>query len=416
MKRYSITSLLRNTLSHHEDWQLAWRSPEPKAEYDVVIIGGGGHGLATACYLANDHGITNVAVVEKGYLGGGNTGRNTMTIRSDYLREQAIPFYDRSLQMYEELSSYLNYNVMFGQRGQITFIQSAEATKAAMRRSLTMQLYGADYRLMSLEEMKRILPIFVNSPNARHRVDGAVYQERAGIARHDAVAWGYARMADSRGVDIIQNCEVTGIPRENGRVVGVETTKGTIRAKKVAMAVSGHASVVADMAGLRLPIETQPLQALVSTPIKPILNTIIVCGGYEAYVMQSDKGEIVAGAGCDPYPSYGQRGTPFIVEDILAAVTEVFPVFRRLQFLRQWSGILDISYDSCPIISKTPVEGLYADVGWGSGGFKATPISGKTLAHLIATDEPHELAKSFMFDRFEKGQLVVEGGVSYNRG
>ncbi len=416
MKRYSITSLLRNALNYHEDWQLAWRSPEPKAEYDVVIIGGGGHGLATASYLANDHGITNVAVVEKGWLGGGNTGRNTMTIRSDYLREQSIPFMDRSLEMYEELSTYLNYNIMFGQRGQITFIQSAAATKSAMRRSLTMHLYGADYRLMSLEEMQRVLPIFVNSPDARHRVEGAVYQERAGIARHDAVAWGYARMADSKGVDILQNCEVIGIPRENGRVVGVETTKGTIRAKKVGMAVAGHASVVADMAGLRMPIETQPLQAFVSTPIKPILNSVVVCGGYGAYVMQSDKGEIVAGSGADPYPSYAQRGTPPIIEGVVAAVTEVFPVFRRLQLLRHWAGMIDISYDSSPIISKTPVEGFYADVGWGSGGFKATPISGKTFAHLIARDEPHELAKDFMFDRFEKGRLVVEGGVSYNRG
>ena len=416
MKRYSITSLLRNAMSYHEDWQLAWRSPEPKPEYDVIIIGGGGHGLATACYLAKDHGITNVAVVEKGWLGGGNTGRNTMTIRSNYLREQSIPFMDRSLEMYEELSSYLNYNVMFSQRGQITFIQSAAATRRAMRQKNTMHLYGADYRAMSFEEMKRRLPIFENSPNARHKVSGAVYQKSAGIARHDAVAWGFARMADAHGVDILQNCEVQGILRENGRAVGVETTKGIIKAKKVGMAVAGHASVVANMAGFRMPIETQPLQAFVSTPIKPVLDAVVVCGGYGAYVMQSDKGEIVAGSGADPYPSYAQRGTPPIIEGVITAVTEVFPVFRRLQLLRHWAGMIDICYDGSPIISKTPVEGFYCDVGWGSGGFKATPISGKTFAHLIARDEPHELAKSFTFDRFEKGKLVLEGGVSYNRG
>lgn len=416
MKRYSITSLFRNALNYHENWQLAWRSPEPKAEYDVIIIGGGGHGLATACYLAKDHGITNVAVVEKGWLGGGNTGRNTMTIRSDYLREQSIPFMNRSLEMYEELSSYLNYNVMFSQRGQITFIQSADATRQAVRRANTMHLYGAGYRAMSFDEMKRRLPIFENSKNARHVVSGAVYQKTAGIARHDAVAWGFARIADTHGVDILQNCEVTGIPRENGRVVGVETTRGMIRAKKVGMAVAGHASVVADMAGFRMPIETQPLQALVSTPVKPILDAVVVCGGYGAYVMQSDKGEIVAGSGADPYPSYAQRGTPPIIEGVITAVTEVFPVFRRLQLLRHWAGMIDICYDGSPIISKTPLEGFYADVGWGSGGFKATPISGKTFAHLIACDEPHELAKSFLLNRFENGRLVIESGVGYNRG
>ncbi len=410
MKRYSIFNILRNSMSYHDDWQRVWRSPEPKPEYDVIIIGGGGHGLGAAYYLAKEHGITNVAVLEMGYIGSGNSGRNTMTIRSNMLREVSVPFHDYSIELYKGLSEALNYNIMFSQRGMVSFIQSAGATRQALRRANTMHIYGADYQVLNLEEVKRIVPIFENQPNARFPIFGGVYQPRAAMARHDAIVWGFARMADAHGVDVIQKCEVTGISRDGGRVTGVETTRGPIRAKKVGMAVAGHGSVVAAMAGLRLPIITHPLQAWVSTPVKPILDTIVVLGAYGGYLMQSDKGELVIGGAEDPYPSYAQRGALFVQETTNAGMLEAFPIFKRMKLLRQWGGRLDTTHDGTPIISKTPIEGFTIDVA-GYGGFKTTPVAAMTHAHLIATGEPHELARGLTLDRFETGKLVFEGGM-----
>ncbi len=410
MKRYSIFSILRNSISYQADWQLVWRYPEPKPEYDVIIIGGGGHGLGAAYYLAKDHGITNVAVLEMGWIGSGNSGRNTMTIRSNFIRDVSVPFHDYSIELYKGLSNALNYNIMFSQRGMISFIQSAADTHEAMRYANTMQIYGADYKVLNLEEVKRIVPILENQPNARLPVFGGVYQPRAAMARRDAVVWGYARMADAHGVDIIQNCAVTGINRDGGRVTGVETTRGPIRARKIGMAVAGHGSVVAAMAGLRLPIITQTLQAWVSTPVKPILNTIVGGGAYGAWLMQSDKGELVIVGAEDTYRSYAQRGTLPIQESANAAMLEFFPIFKRMKLLRQWGGRLEVTHDNTPIISKTPVEGFTIDIA-GYGGFKSTPIAAKTHAHLIATGAPHELTRGLGLDRFEKGQLVLEGGI-----
>ena len=415
MQRYSIFSLLRNALSYHRNWEKAWRSPEPKKEYDAIIIGGGGHGLGAAHYLAKDHGLTNIAVLEKGWIGGGNTGRNTMTVRSNFLREPSVPFHEYSLDLYHNLSKELNFNVMTNERGMISFIQSSAVNRIAMQMANTMHIYGADYRIIDLDEVKKRIPIFQPSENMRMPIHGAVYQPRASMVRHDAVAWGFARSADSRGVDIIQNCEVTGIQQHNGQVTGVETTKGVIKTKKLGMAVAGHGSVVAGMAGIRLPIVTQPLQAWVSEPIKPILNEIVVIRSYfGTYLMQSDKGEIVVGQGCDPYPSYAQRGTFPIIEDATAAVLEVFPSFRRLKLLRHWAGMLDMVYDGSPVISRTDLNGFYVDLA-GSGGFKTTPAAAKTFAHLIAKNEPHPLAAEYELSRFSNGKLIPEGGVSANR-
>jgi|TARA_B100000586_G_scaffold180289_1_gene132113 sarcosine oxidase subunit beta len=414
MQRYSVFSLLRNSLSYHEHWQQAWRSPEPKRQYDVVIIGGGGHGLGAAHYLAKDHGIANVAVLEKGWLGGGNTGRNTMTVRSNFLREASVPFHEESLALYHGLSKELNYNLMVGKRGMISLLQSSGASRIATQMANTMHIYGARYEMMSLDEIKRRLPVFEPPADTRMPIVGGVYQPDATMVRHDAVAWGFARSADSRGVDIIQNCEVTAILRDNRGITGVETTRGMIKTKKVGMAVAGHGSVVAAMAGLRLPIVTQPLQAWVSEPIKPVLDEIVVIRNYfGTYLMQSDKGEIVIGQGCDPYASYAQRGTFPIIENASSAMLEIFPRFKRLKLLRHWAGMLDMTYDGSPIISKTDIPGFYIDVA-GSGGFKTTPVAAKTHAHLIATDQPHDLTRDLGLTRFGTGYLVVEGGVSAN--
>jgi sarcosine oxidase, subunit beta len=410
--RYSIFSLARNALGHHEGWQAAWRTPEPKREYDVLIVGGGGHGLATAYYLAKEHGITNVAVLEKGYLGGGNTGRNTTIVRSNYLWDEAAHLYEKSMKLWEDLSQDLNYNVMYSARGVMNLGHTLQDMRDIERRVNANRLNGIDGEVLTARQVKEMVPIINDSPNARYPIIGASLQRRGGVARHDAVAWGFARGADARGVDIIQNCEVTGIRRDAGRVTGVETTRGFIGAKKVGVVVAGHASVLATMAGLRLPIESHPLQALVSEPLKPVLHTVVMSNAVHGYISQADKGDLVIGAGIDHYTGYGQRGSFSIIEGTLAAILELFPVFSRVRMNRQWAGIVDVCPDACPIIGLTPVKGLYFNCGWGTGGFKATPGSGWVFAHTIAHDGPHELNAAFTLERFTTGHLIDEHGAA----
>lgn len=412
MKKYSIFSLVRNALSHHEKWQQAWRSPDPKKRYDVIIVGGGGHGLSTAYYLAKEHGISNVAVLEKGWIGGGNTGRNTTIVRSNYLWDEAAALYEKSLKLWEGLSQDLNYNVMFSQRGVFNLAHTLQEVRDTWRRVNANRLNGIDAEFVTAAQIKEMVPRINTSPDARYPIMGASYQPRAGTARHDAVAWGMARGADARGVDIIQNCEVTGIRRDNGRVTGVETTRGVIEADKVGVVVAGHASVLAEMAGFRLPVESHPLQALVSEPVKPILDSVIMSNAVHGYISQSDKGELVIGAGIDHYLGYGNRGSFPVIEGTLAAIKELFPNFSRMRMLRQWGGIVDVCPDACPILSKTPVKGLYFNCGWGTGGFKATPGSGWAFAHTVARDEPHELNAPFSIDRFVTGHLIDEHGAA----
>ena len=410
--RYSIFSLARNAVSYHQDWPEAWRSPEPTSSYDVIVVGGGGHGLATAYYLAAEHDVGRIAVLEKGWIGGGNTGRNTTIVRSNYLWDEAAQLYEKSLKLWEGLSQELNFNVMFSQRGVMNLGHTLQDMRDIYRRSNANRLNGIDSEILTPAEIKAKVPAMNVSSEARYPVLGASFQPRGGVARHDAVAWGFARAADARGVDIIQNCEVTGIRRENGAVCGVETSRGYIGAKKVAVVVAGHASVLADMAELRFPVESHPLQALVSEPLKPVLDTVIMSNAVHGYVSQSDKGELVIGAGIDAYTGYGQRGSFSIIEGNVAAIVELFPIFSRVRMLRQWGGIVDVCPDACPIISKTPVSGLYFNCGWGTGGFKATPGSGWVFAHTVARDEPHELNAAFDLDRFTTGALIDEHGAA----
>ena len=410
--RYSIFSLARNALGYHRNWPRAWRSPEPRPSYDIVIVGGGGHGLATAYYLANEHGLGNIAVLEKGWLGGGNTGRNTTIIRSNYLWDESAHLYEKSLQLYEGLSRELNFNIMLSQRGVLNLAHNEHDLKELSRRVRAIRLNGIDSEALDPAGVKAEVPIINTSPDVRYPILGASIQRRGGVARHDAVAWGFARAADARGVDIVQNCEVTGIDVAGGRVTGLETTRGRIAAKKVGVVAAGHSSVLAAMAGFRLPIESHTLQAMVSEPIKPVLHSVVMSNAVHVYVSQSDKGELVIGAGMDGYNSYSQRGSFQIVEGQMGALVELFPIFSRLRMLRQWGGIVDVCPDASPIVGKTPVEGLYINCGWGTGGFKATPGSGWAFAHTIAQDRPHALNASFTLERFASGALIDEHGAA----
>ena len=411
-KRYSAFSLARNAMSYHQNWQQAWRHAEPKAEYDAVIIGGGGHGLATAYYLASVHGMTNIAVIEKCWLGGGNTGRNTTIIRSNYMWDESAAIYDHALKLWEGLAQDLNFNIMFSQRGVLTIAHSWGELRDMSRRVHAIRLNGIDSEIMGPEEIKKFVPTINIDQNIRYPVMGGFLQKRGGTARHDAVAWGYARAADDLGVDIIQNCEVTGLKRSGRKITGVETTKGLINTKKVGVVVAGHSSILADMAGVRMPLQSRPLQALVSEPIKPILDTVIMSNAVHMYISQSDKGEMVLGAGVDKYNSYAQRGSWPVPEHMLAAAVELFPVLSRLRMLRHWGGIVDTCPDASPIISKTDVDGLYFNCGWGTGGFKATPGSGHVFADLIANDRPNCIAEPYALKRFETGYLIDEHGAA----
>tara|TARA_B100002051_G_C16740267_1_gene643816 strand:- start:3066 stop:4316 length:1251 start_codon:yes stop_codon:yes gene_type:complete len=410
-KKYSIFSILKNTLSHHENWEKMWRSPEPKKSYEAIIIGGGGHGLATAYYLSKEHGIKNIAVIEKGWLGSGNTGRNTTIIRSNYLWNESAFLYDHSLKLWENLSSELNYNVMFSQRGVMNLAHNEHDIKEMKRRISANRLNGLDSLWISKNEIKKLVPI-MNTDNLRYPVLGAAFQPRGGVARHDAVAWGFAMRADEMGVDIIQNCEVKSIKTNNGKVEGVETSKGFIRSNKIGVVASGHTSILAATAGIKLPLQSRPLQALVSEPIKPIIDTVVMSNAVHAYVSQSDKGELVIGAGTDGYNSFTQRGGYNIVEDTIRAMVELYPIFGKMKMLRQWGGIVDICPDASPIISKCDVKGLYFNCGWGTGGFKATPGSGNVFAYTIAKDEPHKINAAFSLDRFTSGKLIDEHGAA----
>ncbi|MFT6581457.1 MAG: sarcosine oxidase subunit beta [Alphaproteobacteria bacterium] len=410
MSHYSLWSLARNALSNHRNWTRAWRDPAPKPAYDVIIIGGGGHGLASAYYLAKNHGITNVAVLEKGWLGGGNTGRNTTIVRSNYAQPGNTLFYEHSMKLWEGLSQDLNYNVMFSQRGVVNLAHSDAQRDAFKRRGNVMRLNGIDAQWVGRDEIAAMIPSLNCSPDARYPVQGGLLQPRAGTARHDAVAWGYARAADARGIDIIQNCEVTGIDIDGGRVTGVQTTRGPIKAAKVGTAVAGHTGHLAEMAGLRLPFETHVLQAMVSEPLKPCLDMVVTSGAAHAYISQSDKGEMVFGGDLDLYPSYAQRGNFPRIETVAEAVMTMFPSLGRTRLMRSWGGVMDMTMDGSPIIGTTPIDGFFIDGGWCYGGFKATPGSGWVFAHTIANNQPHALNERFTLDRFESGAVIDERG------
>ena len=412
MQKYSIFSLARNALSYHENWRRAWRSPELKSAYEAVIVGGGGHGLATAYYLVKEQGFRQVAVVEKGYVGGGNTGRNTEIVRSNYLWDEAANIYEFSLKLWEKLTQELNFNLMFSQRGLLSLGHTLQELRDIRRRVNANLLNGIDSEFLTPDQIKELVPSMDVSPGTRYPILGASLQRRGGTARHDALAWGFARAADSVGVDIIQNCEVVGIRREGGAVTGVETSRGFIRARKVGCVTAGNSGVIAAMAGLRLPLESHPLQAWVSEPIKPVLDVVVMSNAVHAYLSQTDRGELLCGAGIDAYNGYGQRGSPSTLEHAVSAIVEMFPCFSRVRMLRQWAGVVDTCPDACPIIGLTPVEGLYFNCGWGTGGYKSTPGSGWVFAYTMAQDRPHRLNEPFSLQRFASGRLIDEHGAA----
>ena len=407
--RYSLFSLIGQALQGHRGWTPAWRDPAPKPAYDVIVIGGGGHGLATAYYLAKNHGIRNVALLEKSYVGSGNAGRNTTIIRSNYLLPGNEPFYEHSMKLWEGLEQDLNYNAMVSQRGVLNLFHSDAQRDAAARRGNAMRLCGVDAELLLTDDVRRMAP-FLDFDNARFPIYGGLLQRRGGTARHDAVVWGFARAASNLGVDIIQNCEVTGFIRQAGRVVGVETSRGEIRAAKVGMAVAGSTSRLARLVDLRLPIESHVLQAFVSEAIKPLIPGVITFGAGHFYISQSDKGSLVFGGDLDGYNSYAQRGNLPTVEHVAEEGVAIMPLIGRVRMLRSWGGVMDMSMDGSPIIDHTPIEGLYLNTGWCYGGFKATPASGWCFAHLLARDEPHEVARAYRLDRFATGHLIDEKG------
>jgi sarcosine oxidase, subunit beta len=411
--KYSALALVRGAFSAQRNWPPAWRSPAPQAAYEVIIVGGGGHGLASAYYLAKNHGIKRVAVLERGWIGGGNTGRNTTIVRSNYLYPESARLYDFALKRYEGLTQELNFNIMLSQRGLMLLAHSRHDLDSMARWANAMRMNGIEAEMLTRDEVAALAPRLDMSPAARFPVLGGFLQRRAGTARHDAVAWGYARAADALGVDIIQNCEVTGFVKgEGGHVTGVDTSRGRIRAERVGIAAAGHSSVLAQLAGFRLPLTSYALQAMVTEPVKPVLDTVVLSPGTGAYLSQSDKGELVIGAGLDLFPSYAQRGSFAVTQGVIAATLALFPSFSRLKLLRQWAGIVDVVHDSSPIIGPTPVPGLYINCGWGTGGFKAIPVGGWTLAHVLATGRNHELAEPFQLERFTSGRFIDEAAAA----
>jgi sarcosine oxidase subunit beta len=413
MTGFSLFALLRHAFAANSNWPEQWRAATPKPAYDAIIVGAGGHGLATAYYLASEHGMTNIAVLEKGWLGGGNTGRNTTIIRSNYLWPESQAVYEHALKLWESLSRTLNYNVMYSPRGVMMLAHNHHDIQVARRHIHANRLSGIDNEWLTPEQASAFCPLLNTAPNIRYPVLGAALQRRGGTARHDAVAWGYARAASALGVDIIENCEVTGITRTaSGAVAGVDTTRGAIRANRVGIVAAGHTSVLMAMAGVRMPLESFPLQALVSEPVKPAMSCVVMSNTIHAYMSQSDKGEMVIGAGTDVYTSYSQTGGLHISSHTLEAICELFPAIRRLRMLRNWGGIVDVTPDRSPIIGLTPVPGLFVNCGWGTGGFKATPGSGHVFAHTIATGAPHPINAGFTLDRFRTGRLIDEAAAA----
>ncbi|MDT7634205.1 MAG: sarcosine oxidase, subunit beta [Pseudonocardiales bacterium] len=401
---------MTTALPEQPDW--LWRTPEPKSSYDVIIVGAGGHGLATAYYLAQHYGVRNVAVLEKGWLAGGNMARNTTIIRSNYLLDESSAIYEHALKLWEGLPAELDYDFLFSQRGVLNLAHTLQDARDSMRRVYANRLNGVDGEWLDAAEAQKVCPILNVSPDVRYPVLGGTWQPRAGIAKHDHVAWAFARRSDDLGVDLIQGCEVTGFLRDGDRVTGVQTNLGPIHAGRVGMAAAGHSSVLADTVGVRLPIQSHPLQALVSELLEPVHPTVVMSNHVHVYVSQAHKGELVMGAGIDPYNSYGQRGSVHVIEEQMAAALELFPIFGRAHMIRSWGGIVDVTPDASPIIGPTPLENLFINCGWGTGGFKATPAVGRVFAHLLATGTPDALAAPFGLDRFTSGALIDEHGAA----